>query len=108
MSANKFFCENCHREVKASAKVCPHCGRVFTAVRCPSCSYVGQASDFRSGCPNCGYSGSTPQADPRFETVDLSAPARTTRGRIPGWVYPLAAGVLLVAFAVLVVLYLRV
>jgi hypothetical protein len=108
VKSSKFFCENCHREVKPNARVCPHCGRYFTAVRCPSCGYVGEARDFASGCPNCGYAGTGKPQEPQFETVDLQAgrTAPAPRG-VPGWVYPLAAAVLLAVFGVLVVIYLR-
>ena len=57
MAKSKFFCENCGKEVRHNAKVCPHCGRFFQAVRCPACSFTGDASLFVHGCPNCGYAG---------------------------------------------------
>lgn len=109
MKRSKFFCENCHQEVKPSAKICPHCGRFFTAVRCPSCGYVGEARDFVQGCPNCGYAGAVPGLDEGFETVDLAEPGRSgpRRSRTPGWVFPLAAGIIIVVFAGLVFIYLR-
>ncbi|MFP4644862.1 MAG: hypothetical protein ACLFM0_10945 [Spirochaetales bacterium] len=53
----RFFCENCHTEVRAKDKVCPSCGRFFGAVRCPRCSFTGEAKLFREGCPSCGYLG---------------------------------------------------
>lgn len=109
MKRSKFFCENCHGEVRPSAKVCPHCGRFFTAVRCPICSYVGEAREFISGCPNCGYAAGAPGAAEGFETFDLSrAGARSRpRARVPAWVYPLAAGIVLLLFGGLVLVYLR-
>jgi len=67
---SRFFCEHCHQEVRPSAKVCPHCGRFFEAVRCPVCSYVGEAQDFLQGCPNCGYAGGDPAHDEGFERID--------------------------------------
>lgn len=51
----KYFCENCGEEVAANARFCPHCGKFFAAVRCPSCGYMGSANDFKSGCPRCHY-----------------------------------------------------
>lgn len=110
MKKSRFFCENCHREVKPSAKVCPHCGRFFTAVRCPSCSYVGESADFVNGCPSCGYAAGVPGQDAGFETVDLNAvgrPAAREHRKTPGWVLPLAAVIIVAVFAVLVVVYLR-
>ena len=108
MKRSKFYCEHCHKEVKSSAKVCPHCGRFFTAVRCPSCAYVGEARDFVQGCPNCGYAGGVPGRDDGFESVELGggrkAPAR--RSQTPGWVYPLGAGIIIAVFVALVLIYL--
>jgi len=51
----KFFCENCGTEVPENARVCKHCGRFFSSVRCPQCGVSGPASMFNKGCPNCGY-----------------------------------------------------
>jgi len=104
---SRFFCENCHQEVRPTAKVCPHCGRFFEAVRCPACSYVGEADDFIHGCPNCGYAGGDPSRDEGFEQIDYAvAPRPRTRTGTPSWVWPLAIGTLLVLFAALVVVYL--
>ncbi len=51
----KYFCENCGEEVAANARFCPHCGKFFAAVRCPSCGYMGGVTDFKNGCPRCHY-----------------------------------------------------
>ena len=51
----KFFCENCGAEVPQNAKMCRHCGRFFSSVRCPACGATGKNSDFINGCPVCGY-----------------------------------------------------
>lgn len=51
----KFFCENCGAEVPSNAKMCRHCGRFFSSVRCPVCGATGTNSQFASGCPVCGY-----------------------------------------------------
>lgn len=51
----KYFCENCGSEVPAKAKFCPKCGKFFSSVRCPECSYTGDTKEFIHGCPNCGY-----------------------------------------------------
>ncbi len=51
----KFFCENCGAEVPQNARVCRHCGRFFSSVRCPVCGTTGSNDKFANGCPNCGY-----------------------------------------------------
>ncbi|MCR5764329.1 MAG: zinc ribbon domain-containing protein [Treponema sp.] len=51
----KYFCENCGEEVAANARFCPHCGRFFSAVRCPQCGYMGAVTAFKDGCPKCHY-----------------------------------------------------
>ena len=51
----KFFCENCGAEVPQNARVCKHCGKFFSSVRCPVCGTTGTPSKFANGCPNCGY-----------------------------------------------------
>lgn len=51
----KYFCENCGAEVRSKARFCPHCGKFFSAVRCPNCNHTGSVSEFKSGCPVCHY-----------------------------------------------------
>ncbi|WP_407425831.1 zinc ribbon domain-containing protein [Treponema sp.] len=51
----KFFCENCGAEVPQDAKVCKHCGKFFSSVRCPVCGETGTPGKFSNGCPKCGY-----------------------------------------------------
>lgn len=50
-----FFCENCNSEVGRDDKVCARCGHFFASVRCPQCDMMGDPSQFRTGCPQCGY-----------------------------------------------------
>ena len=110
MKRSRFFCENCHKEVRPSAKVCPHCGRFFTAVRCPECSYVVDAHEFVGGGPNCGYTGGDQNRAGQFETFDLDPqhrPSAPKRG-MPGWVWPAGIVILLICFGILVLLYLRI
>ncbi|WP_147635104.1 zinc ribbon domain-containing protein [Treponema pectinovorum] len=52
----KFFCENCGEEVPKDAKICKHCGRFFSSVKCPQCGASGNPDKFSNGCPVCGYS----------------------------------------------------
>ena len=51
----RFFCENCNSEVGRDDKVCSRCGHFFASVRCPHCGMLGDPSQFKSGCPQCGY-----------------------------------------------------
>ena len=51
----RYYCGNCSQEVSANSTQCPHCGRSFTAVRCPKCGYEGKPTEFRDGCPVCGF-----------------------------------------------------
>ncbi|MBR4599289.1 MAG: zinc ribbon domain-containing protein [Treponema sp.] len=51
----KFFCENCGAEVPQNARVCRHCGKFFSSVRCPVCGTTGAPGKFANGCPKCGY-----------------------------------------------------
>lgn len=50
-----YFCDFCGEEVPANTTRCPKCGKIFTAVKCPECGYMGRAEDFNSGCPSCSY-----------------------------------------------------
>jgi len=74
----RFFCEHCKQEVSARDKVCPHCGRFFSEVRCPRCGFTGEGKLFYDGCPNCGYLSSRSKGiplsggSPGLEFVDLS------------------------------------
>ena len=52
----RFFCDFCGTEVKRNDRICPKCGKFFSAVRCPNCGLTGQAALFVKGCPSCGYS----------------------------------------------------
>lgn len=106
MKRSRFFCENCHHEVRPNARVCPNCGRFFEAVRCPACSYVGEGRDFVHGCPNCGYAGVDTSNDAGFEQVDYApSPGRNKTTAKPPWLWPLAIGILLIVFVGLVILY---
>ncbi|MCF7937241.1 MAG: zinc-ribbon domain-containing protein [Spirochaetales bacterium] len=52
---DNFICESCGAEVPGNAQVCPNCGKEFTGVRCPRCSFSGSEQMFQEGCPACGY-----------------------------------------------------
>ncbi|AEJ61253.1 hypothetical protein Spith_0980 [Spirochaeta thermophila DSM 6578] len=57
MKRSTFYCEYCHQQVSPRDRICPHCGRIFTDVRCPECGYTGGVKEFLKGCPSCGYLG---------------------------------------------------
>ncbi len=54
----KFYCEFCNTEVKANAKSCSNCGKIFVSVKCPNCGKIGPQQIFIQGCPICGYASS--------------------------------------------------
>jgi hypothetical protein len=101
VSKARYFCENCGAEVRAGAASCPKCRRVFSAVRCPECGYMGKASEFREGCPSCGFLQPREQMEgsPR-----VTAPAR--RSFLSARSSRIAITALLVAVAALVALLL--
>lgn len=119
MKYAKFYCENCRKEVRSDVKVCPHCGRFFSAVRCPSCGFTGESRAFLTGCPSCGYAGGTGSATRgspgEVERYDFEAiarggpyglPPRRSGSTVPSWVFALAGGVLFLCFLALVAIYL--
>jgi len=76
----RYFCEQCGTEVRAGAAICPSCGSVFTAVRCPQCGYEGRAPEFHSGCPVCGYrSRSKEQVPSEPSSTDRKKPGLSAR-----------------------------
>lgn len=104
MKAAKYYCEKCGAEVKRTASNCPSCGMPFSAVKCPRCSFVGEAGLFEDGCPSCGYTAAS------FDTGKLrQAPQVAGRSReypkkgAPGWFYWLLGGILIVLLVVFIV-----
>lgn len=70
----KFFCENCGAEVARNAKLCRHCGRFFSSVRCPQCGKTGTPEEFSKGCPDCGYTvESSPKDERRLSKKETKA-----------------------------------
>lgn len=72
IKAAKFFCENCGAEVPQNAKVCRHCGRFFSSVRCPKCGLTGRPDTFTNGCPECGYAFSLSEKNTNKESGRLN------------------------------------
>jgi hypothetical protein len=107
----RFFCESCGAEVSHSQKVCPSCGRTFTAVKCPRCGFEGGAKQFARGCPQCGYLNVLPPttgAAGTRGTGSNSRPWRKARSlprlRLPARFYRVAVAILLVLLLAMIVL----
>jgi len=97
MKTPRYFCEHCGAEVKGSARICPHCGRFFSSVKCPRCGTVGRAEDFRAGCPVCGY------ADAMNAPPEPIKPLPPADPPLPLWTWVTG----LLVFVVIVWLFLR-
>jgi len=97
----RFFCDYCNYEVDNKAKTCPHCGRLFTSVRCPACGHSGPDSIFRNGCPKCGYSADLPEKVPI--TPKIKQPRLKPRfvDTPPVWAYIISFFVMIIAFLIL-------
>ncbi len=104
---NRFYCENCKNEVKANARVCPHCGRWFTAVKCPQCSYTAGGEEFVRGCPRCGYNGKDLRDPADLVDITNEFGLHKPKKRSNTAFFPIAAVTLVVAFIVLVIVYLN-
>lgn len=78
----KFFCEHCGYEVPSKAKVCTHCGRFFSSVRCPKCGRDGRAEEFIHGCPDCGYA-----MKKNNQHIQYVNAGKKTDSALPTWVY---------------------
>ena len=106
----RFFCENCNSEVGRDDKVCARCGHFFASVRCPNCGMMGEPSQFKSGCPQCGYamdlsSYGIPKPGSKDKKKGRSKGVVHKDERLPVWLYILTS-VVLVAVVVGVFFYL--
>ncbi len=96
----KFFCENCSNEVKRNTRVCPHCGRFFASVKCPSCNFAGSSDEFLGGCPSCGYavnseSGKKTNKNKKGKNYkNNSYKTNKYDDPLPWWIYSLVIGLL--------------
>lgn len=95
METPKFFCENCGKEVKRNARFCPHCGRIFASVRCPSCNFFGTSSQFANGCPKCGYAFH-PTKEKKQADTSKKTKVKAYDDALPKWVYALVFGIVLI------------
>lgn len=116
----KFFCENCGAEVPEKARFCKHCGKFFTATRCPKCGATGPASAFTKGCPQCGYAAGQGKSEPIPKKEDAKrrllpiekkrikeafgaarakglSPCDERNGTLPVWVYAITTVAVLAA-----------
>jgi hypothetical protein len=131
VKAKAFFCEACGKPVALKASKCPHCGRLFDAVKCPNCSFSGRPELFSDGCPSCGYlrhepKGATgkvpfrevekdlvtPDSDGVALRVDSGAAAgakrrKKKRRELPSWAYSLLSVVLIIVLIVIGIVYMR-
>jgi uncharacterized membrane protein YvbJ len=99
-----FYCDNCGAVVGKDDTVCPQCGRVFSTVRCPRCGYSGEADEFLSGCPVCGYAAHEEAESIQREAGKIEA----DRGekRTPAAVY-IITGIILFALLFAVIHFIR-
>ena len=122
MSKVKFYCDECGAHVPLDARICPKCGSVFEAVRCPKCAFTGYPVDFAGGCPSCGYLGNPVFITPEG-AVDLPGQggrdeialgdrsftenARRKPLNLPSWAYTVIVVILLGLIIVLLALFSR-
>jgi hypothetical protein len=99
----KFFCESCGSEVRQNDRLCPHCGRFFASVKCPSCGISGDARAFRNGCPRCGYAMNGTAGKSGEERPGRKPVRATDTDPLPWWIY-LLAGLLLSGVLALILL----
>jgi RNA polymerase subunit RPABC4/transcription elongation factor Spt4 len=107
----RFFCESCGAEVSHSQKVCPSCGRTFTAVKCPQCGFEGGAKQFARGCPQCGYLNVLPPTGDGAGARGGGSKSRSRvrarslpRLRLPARFYRVAGAILLILLLGMIVL----
>ncbi len=113
----KFFCENCGAEVPRNAKVCRHCGRFFSSVRCPQCGKTGTPEQFKNGCPECGYTVENSTKKQKLskekkasvfskfalkkainsfnQTQKTSAKRTQSEDSLPAWIFVLMVGIII-------------
>ncbi|MDC7225571.1 MAG: zinc ribbon domain-containing protein [Spirochaetales bacterium] len=109
----KFYCDNCGTKVSRNAAKCPHCGRFFKSVRCPSCGLTGPADLFLDGCPSCGYAAEKFREDVDFYELEEGGRRKTvknkkeTRRFFSDKFYLRAIPILFIIIILLVILLLR-
>lgn len=116
----RFFCENCGEEVEEDQELCPHCGAIFTAIKCPRCGYRGKLHEFFNGCPSCGFLGEdrvretshTPIAGGGEPFLDPWPPGRNNprknRKKRPPWLFWLLLVAMVASFIGLSIVYMSI
>lgn len=92
----KFYCENCGNEVKQNSKLCPHCGKFFSSVRCPKCNYLGTTKDFTNGCPKCGYAitqNNSHTQKKNHKPIHSTYKSNLYDDPLPWWIYSIVIGI---------------
>ncbi len=100
----RFYCADCGEEVSDKARKCPHCGSIFTAVRCPQCLFEGKAELFSSGCPVCGYMEKPAEQRSDASTKQPETKSKRTATAISPWFARIAGIVLLLLIVLLMYL----
>lgn len=104
MKVAAYYCEKCGAEVKRTASHCPSCGMSFSAVKCPQCSFVGEAALFEDGCPSCGYTAARFDTGKKRQSPSLvEKSAEYPKKGAPGWFYWLLGGILIVLLVVFII-----
>lgn len=102
----KFFCEYCGTEVRQRDRVCPHCGRFFASVKCPSCGFSGDSHVFKDGCPVCGYAVHQDFSDRKGNGSGKSRRIKQKKSGetdpLPWWIYGLSFGLLVFVIALII------
>ncbi|MBN2736032.1 MAG: zinc ribbon domain-containing protein [Spirochaetales bacterium] len=105
MSARKiesqFLCDACGTKVGYKETRCPKCGKFFNAVRCPVCHFVGENSQFRFGCPSCGYALGI-EKKPQEKKTKINK--QRAKAIFPPWFYYLSLPVLVVLIIIFAML----
>ena len=101
MNTPAFYCENCGQNVSSGLDICPGCGQKFSSVRCPSCSFTGDASLFKGKCPQCGYSGM--QNNNSYSNLKIADVENDKQ--FPVWLYRVLIGIMVVVIIGLIRIY---
>lgn len=109
----RFFCDFCGNEVHQNDVACKHCGKFFSAVRCPACGKTGNAALFSKGCPACGYAFN-PSAGGGHSAKDNFAgdfskndkkTSKVSNDQLPIWIYLTTFGGVLALILIIFFMY---